>query len=63
MEKYGVMKVLQCIGCECIIHVPSNITDPELEKLSFITEGHVHVWKELQEEDERTQNKSADIQS
>lgn len=61
MEKYGVMKVLACVTCGMEMHVRNGITEPEMEKLSQITEGHLHVWKEIAE-DEQVSNQSGNIQ-
>lgn len=61
MDKYGVMKVLECITCNCTIHVRNNVTDVELDKLAYVTEGHVHVWREMKD-DEPGKDKSGDVQ-
>jgi hypothetical protein len=51
MEKYGVMKVLKCTGCDEVFTVRSNITDLEMDKLAVLKEGHLHTWKEVSDED------------
>jgi len=61
MEKYGVMKELACITCGTTLQVRNNITDPEIEKLSQVTDGHLHVWKEVAE-DEQVSDQSGDVQ-
>ena len=61
MEKYGVMKIMTCITCGTTMHVRNGITEPEIEKLSHITEGHLHVWKE-ESEDEQVSDQSGDVQ-